>query len=212
MIDPDPTGASSSAPHAALDPASPVLPGSVPAATGPVPFDVPAQVDFAHVLGHLRPGSAWAIVGNRYDQIVWHDATQSMPTLAECVAVWPQVALAQVNDHVRSLRQEALEREADSLFFQVSAGELDRSVWLAKRDEIRRRHPYYTLDADADVHAAVDADVHAAADADVHAAAGALPSNDAPGAKSEVAGEVAGEAQSGPQPDAASAVEDGMVV
>lgn len=44
--------------------------------------------------------------------------------------------------HAQSQRAAAYAAEADPLFFKWQAGESTQSEWLAKRSEIRARHPY----------------------------------------------------------------------
>ena len=45
------------------------------------------------------------------------------------------------NRYIDDLRQAAYAREADPLGMQVLRGELDKSEWLAKINEIKRRYP-----------------------------------------------------------------------
>ena len=46
----------------------------------------------------------------------------------------------------RQARAAAFAAEADALFFKAQAGEIEMSEWIAKRDEIRARLPYPTLE------------------------------------------------------------------
>jgi hypothetical protein len=43
-------------------------------------------------------------------------------------------------------RSTAYQQESDPLLFKYLAGEVDKADWLAKREDIRKRHPY-PLDA-----------------------------------------------------------------
>lgn len=45
------------------------------------------------------------------------------------------------NTYIDELRQAAYSREADPLGMQVLRGELDKSVWLEKIEEIKKRYP-----------------------------------------------------------------------
>lgn len=57
------------------------------------------------------------------------------------------VAQEQALESARRNRQAAFVIEADPLFFKAQAGEIELTEWTAKRDEIRARFPYPTLEA-----------------------------------------------------------------
>jgi hypothetical protein len=50
--------------------------------------------------------------------------------------------ILEFNEMQKKLRENDFERESDSLHLKVDAGELDKQVWLNKREEIRERHKY----------------------------------------------------------------------
>lgn len=52
------------------------------------------------------------------------------------------VAREQALESARQSRAAAFAAEADPLFFQAQAGEINPNVWKEKRDEIRLRFPY----------------------------------------------------------------------
>jgi len=52
-----------------------------------------------------------------------------------------KISKEEYNRYIDDLRQAAYAREADPLGMQVLRGELDRSEWLAKINEIKRRYP-----------------------------------------------------------------------
>ena len=54
----------------------------------------------------------------------------------------PPPTVEQLTERARAARERDYRREADPMFFKAAAGEIDRSDWLAKRDEIKARHPY----------------------------------------------------------------------
>lgn len=52
-----------------------------------------------------------------------------------------KISKEEYNRYIDDLRQAAYAREADPLGMQVLRGELDKSEWLTKIDEIKRRYP-----------------------------------------------------------------------
>lgn len=52
-----------------------------------------------------------------------------------------KISKEEYNRYIDDLRQAAYAREADPLGMQVLRGELDKSEWLAKINEIKRRYP-----------------------------------------------------------------------
>ena len=98
-------------------------------------------MDIPAILQHLHPDASWSLNGDQYDGLVWHDDTP-MPSEAELVAAWPSVQAIRANVQAEADRAVAYKAEADPLFFYWQAGEGSEDVWLAKRAEIRERHPY----------------------------------------------------------------------
>lgn len=45
-------------------------------------------------------------------------------------------------EHEEAVRRAAYANEADPLFFKWQAGEATKEEWLAKRAEVKERHPY----------------------------------------------------------------------
>ena len=52
-----------------------------------------------------------------------------------------KISKEECNRYIDDLRQAAYSRESDPLGMQVLRGELDKSEWLTKIDEIKRRYP-----------------------------------------------------------------------
>ena len=52
-----------------------------------------------------------------------------------------KISKEEYNRYIDDLRQAAYSRESDPLGMQVLRGELDKSEWLTKIDEIKRRYP-----------------------------------------------------------------------
>lgn len=52
-----------------------------------------------------------------------------------------QLSKEEYNTHIDELRQSAYAREADPLGMQVLRGDVEKSVWLEKIEEIKKRYP-----------------------------------------------------------------------
>ena len=98
-------------------------------------------MDIPSILMHIRPGALWSLNGDEYTGLTWLDDSPK-PTEQELVAAWPEVQTARANEQAEAQRAAAYKVEADPLFFYWQAGEGTEEAWLAKRAEIRDRHPY----------------------------------------------------------------------
>jgi hypothetical protein len=84
-------------------------------------------------------GQEWSvplIPGNRY-----YDAI-----IAQGIEIEPYVDPSPTKDEQEALRQSAYAKEADPLYFKWQAGESSQEAWVAKRAEIKLRHPYPELE------------------------------------------------------------------
>jgi hypothetical protein len=61
----------------------------------------------------------------------------------------PALVLAEARAEAEAARRAAYAAEADPLFFRWQAGEAAKDEWLAKRAEIKARHPYPDSDGEA---------------------------------------------------------------
>jgi hypothetical protein len=97
-------------------------------------------MDYGNVLSREYPGRQFA-VGETYESIRSLDGGP-VPSQAELEAAWPAVRDAMADEQARAARQADFIAEADPLFMKWQAGEATQDEWLAKRAEIRARHPY----------------------------------------------------------------------
>lgn len=97
-------------------------------------------MDYGNLLGRAYPGRQFS-VGDTYESIRSLDGGP-VPSEAELDAAWPAVRDAMANEQARQSRQADFAAEADPLFMKWQAGEGTEAEWLAKRDEVRARHPY----------------------------------------------------------------------
>jgi len=56
-------------------------------------------------------------------------------------AVWASEESARAAEEVQRNRRNAYREEADSIFFEEQAGEVDSGTWAEKRSEIKLRFP-----------------------------------------------------------------------
>lgn len=98
-------------------------------------------MNIAMILRHIRPGSQWSMSGNDFETLNWLDQGEA-PSYQEVLEAWPQVESEIYNQSMEKLRQEAYRNESDPLFFQYQRGDVEKSVWLEKVQEIKDRFPY----------------------------------------------------------------------
>ena len=98
-------------------------------------------MDIPAILADLYPDAQWSLDGDQYNGLDWLDDTPK-PTEQELVDAWPTVQAERTNAAARVARHADFIAEADPLFMKWQAGEGDEQKWLAKREEIRARHPY----------------------------------------------------------------------
>jgi len=101
--------------------------------------------DLSIVLEKLRPKSKWSFLGRTYNDIVWHDETQTKPTEEEIVQ---KVAELEYQEEVNEYqRQRAAEYPsyADQ-FDQIFHEGVD--AWKATVQAVKDKYPKVTMDAD----------------------------------------------------------------
>jgi len=101
--------------------------------------------DLSIVLEKLRPNSKWSFLGRTYNDIVWHDETQTKPTEEEIVQ---KVAELEYQEEVNEYqRQRAAEYPsyADQ-FDQIFHEGVD--AWKATVQAVKDKYPKVTMDAD----------------------------------------------------------------
>ncbi len=98
------------------------------------------MIDLAAILIDLYPNRQFGI-GDDYQSLIVYD-DGPVPTLQELEQAWPRVQARLANEQSKAARQMDFVAEADVLFLKWQAGEATEEEWLAKRQEIRDRHPY----------------------------------------------------------------------
>jgi len=101
--------------------------------------------DLSIVLEKLRPNSKWSFLGRTYNDIVWHDESQTKPSEEEIVQ---KVAELEYQEEVNEYqRQRAAEYPsyADQ-FDQIYHEGVD--AWKATVQAVKDKYPKATMDAD----------------------------------------------------------------
>ena len=101
--------------------------------------------DLSIVLEKLRPNSKWSFLGRTYNDIVWHDESQTKPTEEE---VAQKVAELEYQEEVNEYqRQRAREYPSYAAQFdQIYHEGVD--AWKATVQAVKDKYPKATMDAD----------------------------------------------------------------
>ena len=101
--------------------------------------------DLSIVLEKLRPNSKWSFLGRTYNDIVWHDESQTKPTEEE---VAQKVAELEYQEEVNEYqRQRAREYPSYAAQFdQIYHEGVD--TWKATVQAVKDKYPKATMDAD----------------------------------------------------------------
>jgi hypothetical protein len=99
-------------------------------------------MDIAMILNKIRPGAIWSLNENKYEKLDWFDKTSTKPSYKEVEEAWADVSLEIENEKIQKLRRQAYQLESDPLFFEYQRGDIEKSEWLAKVQEIKDRYPY----------------------------------------------------------------------
>lgn len=99
-------------------------------------------MNIAQILSTNYPEAEWTLIGTDYDGLEWLDKSPK-PTEDELQSQWSDVQYKTEVEAIRASRQAAYVAEADPLNFkwQETQLDVDRVVWLEKKDEIRARFP-----------------------------------------------------------------------
>jgi hypothetical protein len=102
-----------------------------------------SDVNYALVLGAIRPGSEWSLSGNDYATLVWHSDTPK-PTKKTLDDAWPDVQRQLAIDAVRAERAAIYREETDGIFFQAMREEGDVTLddWKAAVQAVKDNHPW----------------------------------------------------------------------
>ena len=99
-------------------------------------------MDVARILNKIRPDAVWSMNDNQYEKLEWFDKNYEKPTYSEILEAWKEIEIELENERIQRLRREAYQLESDPLFFEYQRGDIEKSVWLDKVQEIKNRYPY----------------------------------------------------------------------
>lgn len=98
-------------------------------------------MDIARVLQKIRPNAVWSLNDNDYQKLLWR-SEDSKPTLKEIKNAWKDIELELEIERLSNLRKRAYQEESDPLFFEYQRGDIEKSEWIAKVEEIKARFPF----------------------------------------------------------------------
>lgn len=98
-------------------------------------------MDIAKVLQKIRPNAVWSLNNNDYQKLLWR-SEDSKPSLKEIKDAWKDIELELEVDKISNLRRKTYQEESDPLFFKYQRGDIEKSEWIAKVEEIRTRFPF----------------------------------------------------------------------
>ncbi len=97
-------------------------------------------MDIAIVLSKMRPNSIWSLNNNDYDSLVWK-SKDPKPTYKEIEKAEKDFLKIFEKEKMSELRRKAYQEESDPLFFEYQRGDIEKSEWLEKIEEIKKRYP-----------------------------------------------------------------------
>jgi hypothetical protein len=97
-------------------------------------------MDIARVLQKIRPNAVWSLNENKYEKLLWNDESEK-PSYPEIVEAWGDIQVELEIDRIHNLRKQAYREESDPMFFEYQRGDIEKSEWLAKVEEIKSRYP-----------------------------------------------------------------------
>lgn len=98
-------------------------------------------MDIALILQKRFYDKKWSISGNEYSGLEWFDETEK-PTEDLLISMWDSVVYEYEYEQVETKRQEQYKKESDPLFFKWQLGEIDKQIWIDKRELIKKENPY----------------------------------------------------------------------
>lgn len=98
-------------------------------------------MDIARVLQKIRPNAVWSLNDNDYQKLLWR-SEDAKPTLKEIKNAWKDIELDLEIERLSNLRKRAYQEESDPLFFEYQRGDIEKSEWIAKVEEIKARFPF----------------------------------------------------------------------
>jgi hypothetical protein len=98
-------------------------------------------MDIAKVLQKIRPNSVWSLNNNDYQKLLWRSEDEK-PSLKEIKNAWKEIETDLEVERLSNLRKKAYQEESDPLFFEYQRGDIEKSEWIAKVEEIKARFPF----------------------------------------------------------------------
>lgn len=99
-------------------------------------------MDVAMILNKIRPGAVWSMNDNQYERLEWFDKNYKKPSYSEILEAWDNIQIELEIEKLQRLRRKAYQLESDPLFFEYQRGDIEKSVWIDKVQEIKDRYPY----------------------------------------------------------------------
>jgi len=98
-------------------------------------------MDIAKVLQKIRPNAIWSLDNNDYQKLLWRTDDEK-PSLKEIEDAWKEIEVEFEIERLSNLRKNAYREETDPLFFEYQRGDIEKSEWVAKVEEIKDRFPF----------------------------------------------------------------------
>jgi hypothetical protein len=98
-------------------------------------------MDIAKVLQKIRPNAIWSLDNNDYQKLLWRTDDEK-PSLKEIEDAWKEIEVEFEIERLSNLRKNAYREESDPLFFEYQRGDIEKSEWVAKVEEIKARFPF----------------------------------------------------------------------
>jgi hypothetical protein len=80
----------------------------------------------------------WEVVNNKITK--WPEGVEK-PTEKQLAEWWKEIKIELERESIRQEREARYRAEADGLFFKWQAGEIEKEVWLAARERIKKELP-----------------------------------------------------------------------
>jgi hypothetical protein len=88
------------------------------------------MLDITKALASLRPGAQWSMQGNEYENIIWHDNTQTKPSKEEVLVEAQKLLDDYVSKQYQRARAEeypSIANQLDMLWHAINTESLDKT-------------------------------------------------------------------------------------
>ena len=92
-------------------------------------------------LVNLRPGSFWELVGDAYENIIWHDEEQPKPSKDEVLAEVDRIISEYRSTEYQRLRAAEYPPLADQLDMQYHDALNGTTTWKNAIDAVKAKYP-----------------------------------------------------------------------